>query len=63
MPTIEDVARLEEYMSQLPIEMEENQSGLAQMMSDQLVLDEFEYVARPSSGIPFFLVVEGWLCS
>lgn len=42
IPTIEDVAELEEYMAQLPAEMEENQNGLAQMMSDQLVLDEFE---------------------
>ena len=37
-PTIEDVAELEEYMAQLPAEMEEKQRGLSEMMADQAPL-------------------------
>ena len=36
LATIEDVAELEEYMAQLPAEMEEKQRGLSDMMADQV---------------------------
>ena len=42
-PDVEAVQELEEYMAQLPGELDQLQQGLQEMLSDQLVLEGFEF--------------------
>ena len=48
-PDIEAVAELEEYMSQLPMELEALQQGLQEMLAEQLILEDFECAPHPTA--------------